>query len=154
MANVVQIEAKTCFCEVSDGAVTPTWTQVGGLNKITLKFTGSDTDATTFDNAGWTSKLMMERGAEVSLEGYLKRDVTTGVQDSGQSQVETAGLVTGVGSVKDFRLTFPRKPDLSAIRRYSFSATVGLGDQGGGNNDLLSWGATLTSYGTVTRADA
>ena len=153
MASINQIEAKRCFVEISDGAATPTWTQVGGLNNLGTSFPASDTDVTTFDTAGWTAKVVMERGLQLKLGGFLKVDSVTGVQDSGQSQIEAAGFVTGAGSVKDFRLTIPRLPDLSKLRRYSFSATVSLDDQGGGNNDLVSWGATLQSYGTVARAD-
>lgn len=151
MPTVNQIEAKRCFVELSDGAASPTWTQVGGLKTLGTSFPTSDTDATTFDTAGWTSKLVMERGLVVKAVGLFKVDPTTGVQDAGQLAAEAAAQATGGGSVRDIRVTIPLKSDLSVLRRYACSATVAMDDQGGGNNDLVTWGATLTSYGVVTR---
>jgi hypothetical protein len=151
MATVVQVPANKCFVEVFDGI--STWTQIGGLNSLKVGFDAQDTDTTTFDNAGWQSKMIVARAATITAEGFLKVNPATGAQDAGQAAVEALGIATGVGSIQDFRMTIPKKADLSALRRYSFSGTVALGDQGGGNNDLASWSATVSSYGTVTRAD-
>lgn len=151
MATVVKLlPAKLCNVRVGDG-VTPTegFTRVAGLTKVGISFSAADTDVVDFDNAGWDAKLMMQRGVTLTLTGRIKTD-GAGTQDPGQAAVESLGLALAGASVANFRFEIPMGG--GKLRTYSVACTVALANQDGGPNDLMSWGATLKSYGAATVA--
>lgn len=101
----------------------------GATVTIFIPTTGADFTATYVDTD--------TTGATASI-------VQSGDRDRGQQLTETVNSEMAVDSLEDYRLTSPGGTE------YTFSASVEVGDQGGGNNDPSSWSFTLTVDGEVT----
>lgn len=124
-----------------DCTITCGGTEVKGLSTIGLSNSSSSAETTDFDSAGWAESFVAERSMSMTLEGMFLEDVSDKSRDPGQAAVEVLGKAVGSASVGAFVYTTPGGTTCT------FSATVELGDVGGGNNDPMSWSATLTVTG-------
>lgn len=143
---VVKIPARDWTFEVLDGDDT-TWLEILGLTSFSPGSTKNDTDATTFDSAGWLEHQTMSRSGALTLEGFRLEDTGTGAQDPGQKRVEDVSRLIGATSLNSFRVTSP------GGNVYSFSASVDmnpLGTEGGGNDDFSGFRAALAISGQIT----
>lgn len=145
---MAKINARDWLFEVSidPGAATPVWAEVGGVNSFTLSNSEGEesTDTTTFGSDGHAESQAMQRGASLSLEGFMER-ATGGAPDAGQAAVDALAALNGEASLGGVRF---RHTDDDEWTRWS--AWVSKGDNGGGNNDKTSWGATFTRSGAAT----
>lgn len=143
----VKIPARDIIIQISDGATTPTWIGIGQLTSATYNPGENEekADTTTFDSAGEYEGLVMQRGASLALEGFLRKDGTTAALDAGQAQVATVAALKGVGSLGKIRFRHPMDTSWKV-----WDAMVSLGEQGGGNNDMTGWKATFTKSGPAT----
>ncbi|MCO1575031.1 hypothetical protein M8C13_04560 [Crossiella sp. SN42] len=126
-----------------------TWLAVSYLNSATLNPAENEEvgDATTFESAGQYEGVPMQRGAAFELEGLLSKDNITGVQDPGQARVEVLAAAVGYAGLARVRFRHPLDTEWQI-----WTALFSLGEQGGGNNDLSTWGATITRSGAKTTA--
>jgi hypothetical protein len=134
---IVQVAAETA----------DTWIAITQLTSATHNPAENEetTDTTTFDSDGEYEGLVMQRGATLALEGFLRKDGGTGAKDAGQERVDAVGKLKGVESLGQVRFRHPMDADWTV-----WNATVSLGEQGGGNNDMTSWSATFTKSGPST----
>lgn len=139
---IVQVQA-------ADGV---TWLGIGGLNNTKMNPGDQEkaTETTTYDSAGNYEELKMQRGASLGLEGLLLLDHLTGVQNAGQARVEAIGAGLAYGSLGAFRFRYPAQ----TVWKVWSNATVSLGEQGGGNNDVTGWKATVMRSGASTTTPA
>lgn len=143
---VTKINARDWTFEISDGAATPVFTEIGGINTMTIGREATDTDTTTFDSAGQAEHEVMERGRTLEVEGFFLEDTSDGTRDPGQEAVETLADAVGAESLQDIRITSP------GGSTWTHKMSCELGDQGGGNNDKTSWSASFTRSGATTTA--
>lgn len=142
-----QIDARGWVFEISDGAATPTWTEIDGINEWSLDPAANEesSDDTTFASGGAYESVAMQRGPTLELTGRMKLDTTTGDPDPGQKLVEDAAARVSDASLVDFRFRHVSQTEWKVWRCW-FS----LGEQGGGNNARTSWAATATRSGAST----
>lgn len=142
-----KINARDWTFEIGDG-VDPgeTFTEIGGINTMTIGRESEDTDTTTFDSAGNAEHNVMQRGRTLEVEGFFLEDPADGTRDPGQQMVEALGDLVGEASLRNIRITSP------AGTTWTHKMSVEVGDQGGGNNDKTSWSATFTRSGATTVA--
>lgn len=141
-----KINARDWTFEISDGSATPVWTEIGGINTMTIGRESETTDTTTFDSAGEAEHNVMQRGRTLELEGFFLEDPADGTRDPGQEAVETLADAVGEASLQDIRITSP------GGTTWTHKMSAELADQGGGNNDKTSWGVSLTRSGATTAA--
>lgn len=139
---IVQVQA-------ADGV---TWLPVGGINSASFNPSENEqkTETTTFDSGGNYEERKMQKGASVALEGLLLKDPVTGVQDAGQLRCEVLhdGLdESSVGSIRFRHL-------MDTLWKVWAEATFTVGEQGGGNNDMVKWSCAITRSGASTTAAA
>ncbi|MFC8432258.1 phage tail tube protein [Streptomyces sp. NPDC057253] len=133
--------------QVEDFASPGTWIAIGGLDTFTKGHSEETTDTTTFASQGQEESQKMQIGKTLGLQGKRLRDSITGAGDPGQAKVE--GLNERLGEESLGRIRFSHKNDTTWT---VWTARVSLGDQGGGNNDKVSWEATFTRSGAETTA--
>lgn len=147
----MKINARDWRFEVSADpeAAIPEWAQVGGLTSFTLSNSEGEesADTTDFDSNGVAESQAMQRGASCSLEGNLKRDRITKAKDAGQAVVDELAELVGEDSLGGFRFRHVDDDEWTV-----WTAWVSKGDNGGGNNDKTSWGATFTRSGAASVA--
>ena len=143
----IKLNAREVIIEISDGATTPVWTEIEGLNSLTFNPSENEemTETTDFQSQGNYEGEKMQKGATLECEGFLIKDSVTGAQAPGQAQVEELHELLGPASQGTIRFRHPL--DTSWKR---WTAVVTLGEQGGENNDKTSWGATFTRSGAST----
>ncbi|MBA9003732.1 phage tail tube protein [Thermomonospora cellulosilytica] len=131
---IVQVQA-------ADGT---TWIEVAGLNSVTVNPGENEETAetTTFASQGAYEQEVMQRGAQLTLEGFLLKDDATGAQDPGQLRCETLAAQVGVASLGKARFRHPVDTQWKV-----WNGTFSLGEQGGGNNDKTGWQCTITRSG-------
>ncbi|WP_408895943.1 phage tail tube protein [Nocardioides sp. R1-1] len=143
----MQINARDYIFEASEDPtiVTPVWAKIGGLESFDLNPSENEesADTTVFDSNGQAESQAMQRGASLSLEGKRVRNGTT--PDAGQAATEALAAKVGDDSLGGIR--FRHKDDTEWV---VWTAWVSLANQGGGNNDKTSWGATFTRSGAAT----
>lgn len=127
--------------EISIKGVGESYTEIYGLESLTISFSKSDVDVTTFSSDAWEDHIVGTRGFSVKLEGILVVDAVTDEQDAGQKLVDTLALKTGYEARGEFKITFPSKVT------YTFTGTVNRADSGGGKADAISWGCEITGCG-------
>ncbi|MFF4989627.1 phage tail tube protein [Streptosporangium saharense] len=141
-----KINARDIIFEVSDGAVSPAWLPVKGLTGVNVNPGENEesVETTDFDSQGAYEQEILQRGASLELEGFLLKDDTTGAQDPGQARVEEMGGEDALGadSLGQVRFRHPMDDEWKV-----WTCTFSLAEQGGGNNDKSSWGATVTRSG-------
>ncbi len=143
----IKLNARDVIVEISNGASTPVWAEIGGLTSLTYNPSENEetVDTTTFASEGQYEGEIMQRGATLEMEGFLIKDSTTGAQEAGQAQVETLATKLGPESLGTIRF---RHPVDTSWKKWT--AYVSIGEQGGENNDKTSWDATFTRSGAST----
>lgn len=144
----VQIPVRDTILEVSDGApTTPTWTEVGGLTKFTLKPGENEEvqETATFDSDGQYEEYKMQRGATIELEGKLYADPDDDTRDPGQQAIEDNAAAVGVESRGQIR--FRRS---AATEWKVWDCTTTSGEQGGETNETTGFQGTFTRCGKST----
>jgi len=146
----MKINARDWLFEVSTDptAGTPVWAEVGGVTSFTLSNSEGEesTDTTTFGSNGNAESQAMQRGASVALEGFVERSAL-GVPDAGQAACDELAGEVGEASLGGLRFRHTDDEDWTV-----WTAWASKGDNGGGNNDKTSWGATFTRSGAATTA--
>jgi len=139
--------ARDCEFEIEDTGTPGTYVAIGGLNTFTLGRDSEDFDTTTYGSGGYAESQIMQRSKNLKLEGFRLVDPTTGVLDPGQAAVEALAEAVGDASLGSFRFAAPGDTTWEI-----WTANCELGDQGGGNNDKVSWSVTFTRSGPSTTA--
>jgi hypothetical protein len=137
---MAQYNARDCVFEIESTTV-GTWLEIGEINTFSKGHEEETTDTTVFTSAGQAESQKMQIGKTLELEGL--RNPT----DVGQQRVEAASELLGEDSLIKIRFHAPGDTDWEV-----WTAHVNLGDQGGGNNDKVTWSATFTRSGSSTTA--
>lgn len=149
--SAIKLNARDMIVQISDGATVPVWTDIAGLTSF--KFDPSKeektTDTTTFASAGNYEEEVMQRGAEIALDGWRIADSVTGAPDPGQLQVETLHGKFGPASKGTIRF----RHSLDTMWKV-WGATTTLGAQDGKTNDKLGWSCSFTRSGPSTTVAA
>jgi hypothetical protein len=140
-----KILARGWAFELSDGAATPTYIQIGGLNQWSRSREKNDADTTDFDSQGHTEHIVASRGGSVTLEGMFRIDPDTTLRDPGQQAVEDLAELFDYDSVRHFRYFHIA----TGVGRQGF-VSANISDVGGGNDDPTSWGCELTFSGATS----
>lgn len=142
--SALKYDARGCSFEVESD--TPgTWVAVGGINTFTKSRNSANTDTTTYASDGDYEQQIMQRGKTLKLGGFRLMDPDTGALDPGQAIVETWADGKSDDSLRSFRFAAP-----GDVNWEVWTATCELDDEGGGNNDKVSWGCTITRSGAST----
>lgn len=143
-----KIPARDIMVEV-ESSTPGTWAAISQLTSAMHKPGENEetADTTTFDSDGDYEQLVMQRGASMELEGFLRKDDATGAMDTGQARIAVLASQKGVASLGRMRFRHPMDEEWTI-----WSATFSTGDQGGGTNDMTSWSATATKSGASTTA--
>lgn len=146
---IIQVESAP-----SGSPATTTWLQVNQLTSATYNPSENEetADTTTFDSQGEYEQLVMQRGAVLELEGFLRRltgevesGQTVGQLDVAQERINFLASRKGVASLGKLRFRHPMVTSWTV-----WDATFSQGEQGGGTNDMTSWSATITKSGPST----
>lgn len=142
-----KINARDMVFQISDGAVSPTWYSIGGVNsfKVNPSENEETADTTDFNSQGNYEFEYMQRGAKIDIEGFFMADVSTGARDPGQALLEARATLMGTLSKADVRFRHPGSPTWK-----QWKAGISLGEQGGGNNDKQSFQASIGRSGAST----
>jgi predicted secreted protein len=124
-----------------------TYVQINGLNTFTKGRDSKDVDVTTFASAGNAESEVMQRGKSMKLQGFRLKDAATGALDPGQLLVENLADQVGDPSVGTFRFAAPGDATYEV-----WQVTAVMGDEGGADNDKVSWSVTLTRTGASSTA--
>jgi hypothetical protein len=124
-----------------------TYVQINGLNTFTKGRDSKDVDTTTFASAGNAESEVMQRGKSMKLQGFRLKDPATGALDPGQLLVETLADQVGDPSVGTLRFAAPGDATYEV-----WQVTAVMGDEGGADNDKVSWSVTLTRTGASSTA--
>lgn len=120
----------------------------GGINTFSRGVDYETTDTTTFGSNGRAETQNMQEGMTLQLEGFRLKDPTTGTLDPAMALAELQAARLGADSLVGFRYAAPGDTNWTVWAQ----ATFQLGDQGGGNNDKVSWSCTVTRSGPSTTA--
>jgi hypothetical protein len=132
-------DARNCIFEI-ESATPATWLEIGDVNTFSKSHEEETVDTTTFSSAGQAESQKMQVSKSLELEGI--RNST----DVGQQRVEAASELLGEASLIKIRYHYDGDTEWIV-----WNAHVNLGDQGGGNNDKVSWSATFTRSGAETK---
>lgn len=133
--------------EINTGTVdVPVWTPIKGINSTSHSESSTDAETTDYDSGGHPEHMVAERGESWTLSGHKLIDSATGAGDPGQEAVETASRTMGPDSLDQFRWTYP------GGKTETFMASAKVTKPGGGNNDPMTWSATLRVSGEPTLA--
>jgi hypothetical protein len=143
----VKIPARDMILEV-ELADAVTYQTVGALNTITVnKGENEETeDVTTYDSDGAYEERVMQRGASLTLAGFMHKDNQTGAQDPGQARIEELSDKTLEESIGKVRFRHPTDTEWTV-----WNATFRLTEQGGPQNANTTWGATIRRSGKSTK---
>ncbi len=145
-----QIPARSLIVQVraADGT---TWLPIRGITQWTVNPGEGEevTDTTTYDSQGYAESRKMQLGASLAGEGKLYRDLVTGVQDPGQARAEVLHSSLGEDSLGRWRFRYPADSQWRV-----WDAIASVGEQGGGNNDMVGWSVTITRSGQPSTASA
>ncbi|MFD6968385.1 phage tail tube protein [Streptomyces sp. NPDC059949] len=154
---VAKYNARDCFFEIEDFLNPGTWTAFrtatagsgeGGINTFSLSHEYEATDTTTFGSNGRSETQNMQEGKALNLEGLRLKDPATGALDPAMALAEAQAARLGADSLTGFRFAAPGDSTWEVWA----DATFQLGDQGGGNNDQVTWSVTITRSGPSTTA--
>jgi hypothetical protein len=140
-------DARGVTFQIEDTTTPDTWVSIGGINTFTKSRTSNNTDTTTFASDGDDESQIMSRGKTLKLGGFRLIDPDTGVLDAGQALVEALADKKSDASLGSIRFAHADETQWEV-----WTATAELDDQGGGNNDKVSWGVTFTRSGANTTA--
>lgn len=140
--TALQYDARGCSFEIESD--TPgTWVGIGGVKTFNKGRASANTDTTTFASGGDAEQQIMERGKTLKLGGFRMMDPDTGAIDPGQALVEALGDRKSDASLGSIRFAHDADTNWEV-----WTATAELDDEGGGNNDKVSWGVTFTRSGS------
>jgi hypothetical protein len=145
--SAVKYNARDCVFQIEDPDNSGTWVEILAIDTFTKSHDEETTATTDFKSQGQGESQKMEISKTLQLEGKRLKDATTGAGDPGQVLVETLSERLGNASLGRVRFAGPGDTTWEV-----WSAHVNLGDQGGGNNDKVSWSATFTRSGAATTA--
>lgn len=145
--SALKYDARACAFEIESN--TPgTWVAIGGINTFTKSAANAaNADLTTYGSNGEYEQQIMQRGKTLKLAGFRLMDPDTGALDPGQALVETLADAVSDDSLGSIRFAAPGDTNWEV-----WTATAEMDDQGGGNNDKVSWGVTFTRSGASTTA--
>jgi hypothetical protein len=148
---LVQIPARDLIVQVRD-VDTITWLTIGGTVNIKLDPAANEEfeETTTRGSGGAYEEVPMQRGKLIEVEGRLLLDNITGAQDPGQARCEALADATGYAGVGQLRFRHPQQTQWK--QWVTPGATFSLSDQGGGNNNMVTWGVKIRRSGTTTLA--
>ncbi|GLW53973.1 phage tail tube protein [Kitasatospora phosalacinea] len=139
------IDARGWIFEVQDITAEPeTWLPIRLLNSFTHNPGENEEteDITAFDDDGYYSQDVMQRGATIALESKFAAD-KTGQQDAGQAYID-GEWANRLGADSHNPVRWRHKSQTTWVL---WDATVTPGEQGGGTNEKTSWSATITRCG-------
>lgn len=137
--------ARDCVFQIESLNAPGTFVNISHLETFTKGHSSETTATTDFDSQGMAEGQAMERAKTLQLEGKRRKDPDTGAIDPGQSIVETLADRVGEASLGRIRFAAPGDTTYEVWTCYAE-----LGDQGGGNNDKVSWAVTFTRSGAST----
>jgi hypothetical protein len=143
-------DARGFAFEIEDPANSGTWVAIAptAINTFTKSAANAATaDTTTYGSDGEYEQQIMQRGKTLKLAGFRLLDPDTGALDPGQALVETLAEAKSDDSLGSIRFAHESETNWEV-----WTATCELDDQGGGNNDKVSWGCTFTKSGASTTA--
>ena len=143
MSDPVKLLARECLIEIE---IATTYTEIKGLNSLTLSPTTNRADTTDFNDAGRLAHIVASRGLQISLEGFRMEAESGGDRDPGQEAVEALADEFSHDSLGQFRLTSP------GGEVWTFKASAEVTPMGGGNDDPNAWTATLEVSGAISKA--
>lgn len=146
----IKYNARDVEFQIEDFLSPGTWTAIapGAINTFTKSREYETTDTTTFGSDGQAEGQNMQIGKTITLEGFRLKDPSTGALDAGQALVEAQAERLGEDSLCGFRFAAPGDANWEVWTDAYFQ----LGDEGGGNNDKVSWSVTVTRSGPATSA--
>lgn len=144
-----KILARDWIFMVSDGLMTPTWLEIGGVNSFEHdpNANNASLETTDFASDGEYEGIQVQRGGQLDLEGMVDRGAQGLTPDVGQARTNTLGNLKGYASLGDFRFRHVDDTQWTV-----WAASVQPGAQGGGNNDATSWSASIVRSGAATTA--
>lgn len=131
----LKVMARDWEIHVSKLTSIPVWVRIGGITTFTSSNDKEDADVTDFDDEGFAQHIVVSRTGETSFEGHYLEE------DEGQLLIDDLSEAMGHESLALIRLTRP------SGRVLEFMGTFTMGDVGGGNNDITSWGASVNRSG-------
>ncbi|NUS86318.1 MAG: hypothetical protein HOY75_27245 [Streptomyces sp.] len=120
----------------------------GGIHTFTKGHAYEAADTTTFGSNGRAETQNMQESKTFNLQGFRLKDPTTGALDPAQELAEAQAGRLGVDSLVGFRFAYLGDPTWTVWPK----ATFQLGEEGGGNNDKVTWAVTVTRSGAETTA--
>lgn len=127
---------------INTGSVgSPTWVEIGGVNKWTPSPKKNSADTTKFSNDGWMSHLPASRTQSITLAGLVQMAEDDETRDPGQEAVEAAGQLMGVDGLSQYKFDGP------GGGTYIFTASANVTSGGGGNDDASAWSVELEISG-------
>jgi hypothetical protein len=143
--TTLKYNARDCVFQIENPSSPGTYVAIGGINTFTKSRNAANTDTTTFASAGDYEQQIMQRGKTLKLQGFRLKDPATGVLDPGQILVEALADKKSDASLGNFRFAAPGDTTWEV-----WAVTAEMDDEGGGNNDKVSWGVTFTRSGSST----
>lgn len=144
-----KVNARDIIIEV-ETEVADTWAGIRpGLTSATINKAENEekSETTTYGSEGEYEEEVMQRGASMEVEALMLKDDATGALDEGQARCEVLATKKGAESLGRIRFRHPMDTNWTI-----WTATVSVGEQGGGNNDKTSWSCTFTKSGASTTA--
>lgn len=147
--TVQKYDARGVEFQIEDPAAPGTWVPIApaGINTFTKSRSSANTDTTTYASGGDYEQQIMQRGRTLKLAGFRLIDPATGALDPGQALVETLADQKSDASLGSIRFAHTSETEWEV-----WTATAEMDDEGGGNNDKVSWGVTFTRSGASTTA--
>lgn len=146
----IKYNARDVEFQIEDFLNPGTWTAIapGAINTFTKGREYETADTTTFGSDGQAEGQNMQIGKSLTMEGFRLKDPSTGALDAGQALVEAQAERLGEDSLVGFRFAAPGDTTWEVWTDAYFQ----LGDEGGGNNDKVTWSVTVTRSGPATTA--
>lgn len=140
---MAKYNARDVVFQIEDPDNAGTWVAIDGIETFTKSHEEETTATTDFGSQGQGESEKMEIRKSLTIEGKRFRNPV----DPGQALVETLSERLAENSLGSVRFAHT----LDTVWEV-WTAHVNLGDQGGGNNDKVSWSATFTRSGASTTA--
>lgn len=146
----MKIDARGWIFQIKD-AESGDWLDIGGINTFEEdpSANGETTDTTTFRSQGEYEGEAMQRGGQLTLEGFMAYDDDDETErDAGQAAIDHLGTKKSRESLGDLRFRHDSQPEWINWRAFNEP-----GSRGGGNNDKTSWSAALSRSGAAWMTD-
>lgn len=139
--------ARDCEFEIEDLDLPDSWIPIAptGLNTFTKSTDEETADTTSYGSDGQAESQKMQISKSLSLEGNRLKDPATGLLDPGQEMVERLSELLGDASLGRIRFAAPGDTTWEV-----WTTHVSMGDEGGGNNDKVTWAPEFTRSGPAT----